>query len=86
MINHNTLERLDALYDIEDQDDTETNINVNELSGGPLKARQRIEIYWERKLLERNLYDVLADEDLTDVNALLPTSIQQDPVMTNSHV
>ena len=85
-MNYDTSEWLDDLYDIEDQDEIETDTNVSESSREPLKARQRIEIYWERKLLERNLYDVLADEDLTDVNALLPTNIQQDPAMTNSHV
>ena len=85
-MNYNTLEWFDELHDVDDQDEIETDTSANESSREPLKARQRIEIYWERKLLERNLHDVLADEDLTDIDTLLPTSIQQDPVMTDSHV
>ena len=85
-MNHNTLEWLDETYDMDDQDDIETDTNVSEPSREPLKVRQRIEIYWERKLLEKNIYDVLADDDLADIDTLLPTNIQQDPVVTNSHL
>ena len=38
-----------------------TDTSNSELHQAPLNARQKLEIYWERKRLEENLYDVLSN-------------------------
>lgn len=38
-------------------------VDVNAPNPMPLMARQKLELYWERKRLERNLYDVFNDDN-----------------------
>ena len=39
----------------------------------PLKARQKLEVYWEQKRLVENLQDVLTDNSSFDTRTTLPT-------------
>ncbi len=57
-----------------------TDTSASESHLAPLKARQKLEMYWERKRLEENLYDVLSD------TGQIGTNLRNDPVGANTAI
>ena len=86
-MNETTHDWIDEAYDTDYLDDIEIDTNIVESDKKPLKARQKLEIYRERKRLEKNLYDVFTDIEHSDTDKLLHTYIYRDDkaVTMNAH-
>lgn len=85
-MSHEILDWADTEIEINDLDEAVTYSNectdtsMNQSHRTPLKARQKLEIYWERKRLEENLYDVLSDTRRTY------TSLRNDTLGENTAI
>ncbi len=76
----------DEIYDTDDLDTLEVDTTIRVADGQPLKARQRLELYWEQKRLKDNLLDVLSDDSFYDVEVVLPPNARLDPVTADSRI
>lgn len=76
----------DEIYDTDDLDSLEVEMMTRVTDGQPLEARQRLELYWEQKRLEDNLFDVLADDGFCDIEPLPPANVRQDSSAIENHI
>jgi hypothetical protein len=60
-MNCELLDWTDWELDIDNSSDVIEEVDPSSTHTAPLLARQKLEIYWERKRLEENLYDVLGN-------------------------
>ena len=79
-------EWVDEIYDRDDLDTLEVNTMIRVADGQPLKARQKVELYWEQKRLKDNLLDVLSDDSFCDVKPVLPPNARRDPVTADRRI
>ena len=76
----------DEIYDIDDLGTLEVDTMIRVADGQPLKARQRLELYWEQKRLKDNLLDALSDDSFYDVEPVLPPNARRDPLTADSRI
>ena len=85
-MNDDTFEWAIEADDFENLDDIDTDVGASEAVRRPLKARQKLEIYWERKRLEENLYDVFADDRFVSENSFLQTNFERNAVTVHTNI
>ncbi len=86
MKNIDVSEWADEIYDTDDLDTLEVDTMMRMADGQPLKARQRLELYWEQKRLKDNLLDVLSDDSFCDIEPILPPNARRDPTTADSRI
>ena len=74
------------IYDTDDLEALEVDTMIRVADGQPLKARQKLELYWEQKRLKDNLFDVLSDDSFYDAESVLPPNARRDPLTADSRI
>ncbi len=74
------------IYDTDDLETLEVDTMIRVADGQPLKARQKLELYWEHKRLKDNLFDVLSDDHFYDAEPVLPPNARRDPPTADSRI